>query len=79
MALENVDIKKTLIFEGFPYGKIGKNGNKKDFKYFIGYKNNNRVKTLCIELPQRDGYLNSFKENKCMSFLTKGDKLLKKK
>ena len=61
----------------FPYGKVGKNG-KKNFKYFIGYKNNEKVYLLCIRHPQMTGYLNGFKENKYMNFLIKDNQLLKK-
>ena len=60
-----------------PYGKVGKNG-KKDFKYFIGYKNDEKVYLLCIRHPQMTGYLNGFKENKYMNFLIKDNQLLKK-
>ena len=29
---------------------------KKGFKYFIGYKYSDKIKTLCIELPNMSGY-----------------------
>lgn len=37
---------------------------KKDLKYFISYKNDEKVKPLCIKLLKLSRDLNSFKENK---------------
>ena len=51
---------------------------KKDFKYFIGFKNDKKVKLLCITLPKRNQYVKSSDETKCTSLLIKNDKLLKK-
>ena len=49
---------------------------KKGFKYSTGYKDNIKVKPLCIMLPQRSGYRKKFYETKYMSFLIKDDELL---
>ena len=44
------------------------------FKYFIGYKESEIVKPLCIILPQMSGYIKYFKNGgKKMSFLIKDD------
>ena len=34
------------------------------FKYFIGYNDNNVIKTLYLELSQMTGYINKFNERK---------------
>ena len=42
------------------------------FKYFIGYKEGEIVKPLCIILPQMNGYIKYFKtRDKNMSYLIK--------
>ena len=47
-----------------------------DFKYFIGYKEGEIIKPLCIILPQMTGYIRYFE--KIMSFLIKDDDVLGK-
>ena len=49
------------------------------FKYFIGYKESEIVKPLCIILPQTTGYIKYFENGgKKMSFIIKGDDVLDK-
>ena len=50
---------------------------KKDFKYFIGYKGDEKVKLLYMLLPKRSGYKDIFDEAKYKSFLVKENELLK--
>ena len=53
--------------------------NDDDFKYFIGYKENEIVKPLCIMLPHISGYIKCFKNGgKNMSGMIKNDDLLDK-
>ena len=52
-------------------GKWGKNG----FKFFIGYKNDEKANFLCIKMSES---VNRFKGTKYMSFFIKDDQLLKK-
>ena len=52
--------------------------DKKGLKYFIGYKDDEKVKPLCIMLPKMSGYTKSFNETKYMSILIKEDELLEK-
>ena len=48
-------------------------------KYFIGYKESEIVKPLCIILPQMSGYIKYFEsDGKSMSFVIKDDALLDK-
>ena len=47
------------------------------FKYFIGYKEGEIVKPLCIILPQMSGYIKYFENGgKNMSFMVKNDNVL---
>ena len=49
------------------------------FKYFIGYKDGEIVKPLCIILPQMTGYIKYFENGgKNMSFVIKDDDVLDK-
>ena len=69
MIAEVVDIDKIVISKEFAYGKLEKNEKlekmeKKDLQYFINYKNDEKVKPLCIKLPKLSRDLNSFRENK---------------
>ena len=40
---------------------------KKSFKYFIGYKDGEKVRSLCIMLPKISAYRRDFDETKYMS------------
>ena len=49
------------------------------FKYFIGYKNDEIVRPLCVILPQMNGYIKYFENgSKNMSFSIKDDDMLYK-
>ena len=51
--------------------------NDDGFKYFIGYKEGEIVKPLCIILPQMSGYIKYFEnKGKNMSFMVKNDNVL---
>ena len=53
--------------------------NDDSFKYFIGYKEGEIVKPLCITLPQMTGYIKYFENGgKSMSFIIKDDYVLDK-
>ena len=50
-----------------------------DFKYFIGYQEDEIVKRLCIILPQMSGYIKYFENGgKNMSFMVKDGNVLDK-
>ena len=51
---------------------------KSSFEYFIGYNDDDVIKSLCIKLPQMIGYVKCFDSNKTMSFKVTDKKLLKK-
>ena len=48
IGLNLVNVEKTLISDKVKHSDDG-------FKYFIGYKEDDIVKTLCIILPQMSG------------------------
>ena len=66
--IEDIDVNNILVPKKKPYG------NKNSFKYFIGYKDNDVVRPLCIRLPQMTGYARKFNENATMSFIVKAFK-----
>ena len=70
--LDLVNVDQIVIFEKFKYVDDG-------FKYFIGYKEGEIVKPLCIILPQMTRYIKYFENGgKNMSFVIKDDDVLDK-
>ena len=68
----SVNAKCIVTSERFKHSDDG-------FKYFIGYKESEIVKPLCIILPQTTGYIKYFENGgKKMSFIIKGDDVLDK-
>ena len=63
IELDLVDTGKIVLSDRFKHSEEG-------FKYFIGYQENEIVKSLCIILPQMNGYIKYFENGgKNMSFL----------
>ena len=53
--------------------------NVKGFKYFIGYREDNIIRPLCIVLPQMSGYIKYFDDDgNNMSFKLKDDDIFSK-
>ena len=50
---------------------------KKDFKYFVDYKDAKKIRPLCIFLPKMSTCIRNFDKTKCMSFLIKDGKWFK--
>ena len=70
--LNLVDINKIVISDKFKHSDDG-------FKYFIGYRESEIIKPLCIILPQMSGYIKYFENGgKNMSFMIKDDSALVK-
>ena len=70
--LASVNIDQIVISGKFKHSDEG-------FKYFIGYKEGEIVKPLCIILPQMNGYIKYFENgSKNMSFFIKDDDVLYK-
>ena len=53
IGLNFVDTNKIIISDKFKHSDNG-------FKYFIGYKDDNVIKPLCIILPQMSGFIKYF-------------------
>ena len=70
--IDDMDSNKILVSKREPYGK------KSSFKYFIGYNDNDNIRSLCIKLSKMIGYAKYFDSNKTMSFKVTDKKLLKK-
>ena len=65
----SVNIDRIVVSDKFKH-------NNEDFKYFIGYLEDELVKPLCIILPQMIGYIKYFGNGgKNMSFLVKDDEV----
>ena len=70
--LDLINVDQIVISDKFKYSDDG-------FKYFIGYKEGEIVKPLCIILPQMTGYIKYFENGgKNMSFVIKDDDVLDK-
>ena len=70
--IDYIDVNKILVSKEEPYG------TKNLFKYFIGYIDDDVIRTLCIKLPQMIEYARTFECNMTISFKVNDDKLLKK-
>ena len=70
--LNFVNVNQILIAGKFKQSDMG-------FKYFIGYKDDNTIRPLCIVLPQISGYVKYFDiSGKNMSFMIKDDSIMVK-
>ena len=70
--LDLLNVDRKVISDKFKHNDDG-------FKYFIGYKEGEIVKPLCIILPQMTGYIKYFENGgKNMSFVIKDDDVLDK-
>ena len=70
--LDLINIDRIVVFDKSKHSDGG-------FKYFIGYKEGEIVKPLCIILPQMSGYIKYFGNGgNNMSFMVKDDDLLDK-
>ena len=58
--ISDIDVNKIAVSK-FPFGK-------QDFKYFIGYKENKKIRPLCILFPEMNAYRIDFDETESMSF-----------
>ena len=69
--MHEIDVNKILV------SKKESHGTKNSLKYFIGYNDNDVVRSLCIKLPKMIGYVIHFDNSKAMSFKVSDNKLLK--
>ena len=72
MDLDSVTTDKIVVSDKFRH-------NEESYKYFIGYKEDEIVKPLCIILPQMNGCMKYFDNGgKNMSFLIKNNEVWEK-
>ena len=70
--LKSVNVDQIVVSDKYKHRDDG-------FKYFIGYKEGEIVKPLCIILPQMSGYIKYFENSgKNMSFMVKDNDVLDK-
>ena len=70
VALNLVNVNQMLISDKFEHSDKG-------FKYFIGYKDDNIIRSLCIILPKMSGYIKYFNNGgKNMSSMIKNNSVL---
>ena len=63
--IDDIDVNKIFVSEEQLYS------TKSSFKYFIGYNDNNVIRSLCMRLPQMTSYVRIFESNTTMSTMTK--------
>ena len=68
---DDIDVNKILVSKKEPYG------TKNALKYFIGYNDNDVIRSLCLSLPQMTGYAKKFNDNAAMSSRFNSKQLLK--
>lgn len=61
---------KLIISNASTYGK---NKKKTDAKFFVESTDNKKISSLCINVPQMNGYGFSYKETKFISFAIKNN------
>ena len=72
ISLDSVDLNKIIVSKKW---KI----NDTTCKYICGYLNKDTIQSLCVILPQMDGYIKYFDDvGKNMSFVTDDEKIYKK-
>ena len=70
--ISDIDINKILVSKKEQYGKYN------SFKYFIGYDDNDVIRSLYLFISQTTGGINKFDKNKmAMSLMIKDIQLLK--
>ena len=61
ISIKNVAIDKIVVSNKASFGK-------KRFKYFIGYKNVSKIRSLCVFVPKTSAYKQDFDETKYCRF-----------
>ena len=60
-----------MVSNKLPFGK-------QDFRYFTGYKDDKKTRSLCIFFPKVSAYRTDFDETECIYFMIKEEKVLDK-
>ena len=70
ISINEIDIHEIVVSNKLPFGK-------QDFKYFIGYKDDQKIRPFCIFFSKMSTY-RSLDKNNCMYFLIKEAKVFDK-
>ena len=62
VKIDDIDVNKILVSKEEPYG------TKNSFKYFIGYNDNDIVRSFYVRLPQLTGNIRKFEFNLTIYF-----------
>ena len=57
ILINNIDVNKIVVYNKLSFGK-------QDFKYFVGYKESEKIRPLCIFCLQMIIYKRNFVENR---------------
>ena len=68
ILINNIDINEIAVSNKFLF-------SKQDFKYFLGYKDNQEIKPLCIFFPEMSIHKRYSDKTKCMYFMKKCEEL----
>ena len=72
ISLDSVDLNKIVVSKKWKIEDAA-------YKYLCGYLNNDVIKSLCVILPQMNGYIKYFSDGgKNMSFVTDDEKVYEK-
>ena len=72
ILLDSVDLSKIVVSSRWKL-------NDTTYKHFCGYLNNDAIKSLCVILPQMNGYIKYLDDDgKNMSFVTDDEKVYEK-
>ena len=67
ILINNIDINEIVVSSKLPFGKQG-------FRYFIGYKDSEKIRFLWIFRPEMTIYKRNFDEYRRIYFLIKEEK-----
>ena len=67
ILINNIDINEIAVSNKFLF-------SKQDFKYFLGYKDNQEIKPLCIFFPEMNIHKRYSDKTRCMYFMKKCEK-----
>ena len=71
ISINEIDINNIVVSNKFSF-------DKQDFEYFIGCKDNKKIKPFCIFFPETNAYRIDLDETECRSFLMRDKEFLEK-
>ena len=71
ISINDIDINEIVVSNKLSFGK-------QDFKYFIGSKDNKKIRPLWIFFTEMSIYKRYFDKTKCMYFVIKDEKIFYK-